>query len=89
MAQKANAQLQKTWRNRIARQRRSGQTIAQFCQQEGVSTPNLPAAGLVRPIGLASKPQHDQRADQYERWRTQSAVPADVALVTWAVDSHD
>ena len=40
MAQEANGQLQKTWRNRIDRQRRSGQTVAQFCQQEGVSTPN-------------------------------------------------
>jgi hypothetical protein len=40
MAQEANGQLQKSWRNRIDRQRRSGQTVAQFCQQEGVSTPN-------------------------------------------------
>ena len=40
MAQESNGQLQKTWRNRIDRQRRSGQTVAQFCQQEGVSTPS-------------------------------------------------
>jgi hypothetical protein len=40
MAQKSNDQLRKTWRNRIDRQRQSGQTVIQFCQQEGVSTPS-------------------------------------------------
>jgi hypothetical protein len=40
MAQESNGQLRASWRNRIERQRRSGQTIAQFCQQEGVSTPS-------------------------------------------------
>ena len=40
MAQESNGQLQKTWQNRIDRQQRSGQTVAQFCQQEGVSTPS-------------------------------------------------
>jgi hypothetical protein len=40
MAQESNGQLQKTWQNRIDRQRRSGQTVIQFCQQEGVSTPS-------------------------------------------------
>ncbi len=40
MAKKSNEQLRKTWRNRIDRQQRSSQTIAQFCQQEGVSTPS-------------------------------------------------
>ena len=40
MAQESSDQLRKTWRNRIDRQQRSGQTIAQFCQQEGVSTPS-------------------------------------------------
>jgi hypothetical protein len=40
MSQESNKQLRKTWRNRIDRQRQSGQTIAQFCQQEGVSTPS-------------------------------------------------
>ncbi len=38
MAQESNGQLRSTWRARIERQRRSGQTISQFCQQEGVST---------------------------------------------------
>ena len=40
MTQKANKELRETWQNRIDRQRQSGQTIAQFCQQEGVSTPS-------------------------------------------------
>jgi len=40
MAQESNGQLRATWRNRLERQRRSGQTVAQFCQQEGVSTPS-------------------------------------------------
>jgi hypothetical protein len=40
MAQESKEQLRKTWRNRIDRQQRSGQTIAQFCQQEGISTPS-------------------------------------------------
>ena len=31
MAQESSDQLRKTWRNRIDRQQRSGQTIAQFC----------------------------------------------------------
>jgi len=40
MAQESNGQLRATWRNRIERQRRSGQTITQFCKKEGVSTPS-------------------------------------------------
>jgi hypothetical protein len=40
MAQESNGQLRKTWRNRIDRQQRSGQTVTQFCLQEGVSTPS-------------------------------------------------
>ena len=40
MAREVNQQLQTTWRKRIDRQQRSGQTVAQFCRQEGVTTPS-------------------------------------------------
>jgi hypothetical protein len=38
MARKVNLELRETWRNRIEAQGRSGLTVAEFCQREGVST---------------------------------------------------
>lgn len=38
MAREVNQQLRETWRKRLARQQQGGQTVAEFCQQEGVST---------------------------------------------------
>ncbi len=40
MSQESNRQLRKTWRDRIDRQQRSGQTVTQFCKHEGISTPS-------------------------------------------------
>ena len=48
---------------------------------------DLSPARLVRPVWLASEPQHDQRADQCQRGRAAASVLADVALVVAASDS--
>ena len=40
MAREVKQELRETWRKRIARQRQNGQTVAEFCRQEGVSTPS-------------------------------------------------
>jgi hypothetical protein len=39
MARERGAAAERIWRARLARQRRSGQTVAEFCEHEGVSTP--------------------------------------------------
>ena len=39
MARERGAAAERIWRERLARFRRSGQTVADFCEREGVSTP--------------------------------------------------
>jgi hypothetical protein len=41
MAQVRGAAAGRIWRERLARQRRSGRTVADFCEHEGVSTPSF------------------------------------------------
>lgn len=41
MARVRDAATERIWRERLARQRRSGQTVADFCDREGVSTPSF------------------------------------------------
>jgi transposase-like protein len=38
MARKVNSELREVWRNRIEAQGRSGLTVAEFCEREGVSS---------------------------------------------------
>ena len=39
MARVRGAAAERIWRERLARQRRSGETVSDFCEREGVSTP--------------------------------------------------
>jgi hypothetical protein len=41
MARERGAAAERIWRERLARFRRSGETIADFCEREGVSTPTF------------------------------------------------
>jgi hypothetical protein len=41
MARERGAAAERTWRERLARYRHSGQTVASFCEAEGVSTPSF------------------------------------------------
>jgi len=50
MARERGVAAERTWRERLARYRRSGQTVAAFCEGEGVSTPSFYA--WKRRLGL-------------------------------------
>ena len=41
MARVRGAAAERIWRERLARYRRSGETVADFCEHEGVSTPSF------------------------------------------------
>jgi hypothetical protein len=41
MARERGAAAERIWRGRLARYRRCGQTVADFCEHEGVSTPTF------------------------------------------------
>jgi hypothetical protein len=41
MARERGAAAERVWRERLARYRRCGETVADFCEREGVSTPTF------------------------------------------------
>lgn len=41
MARERGAAAERIWRKRLAQHRRSGLTVADFCEREGVSTPSF------------------------------------------------
>jgi hypothetical protein len=61
MARVRGATAVRIWRERLGRQRRSGQTIAEFCEREGVSTPAFYAwkrrltGATAAPVGPAKR----------------------------------
>lgn len=62
MARKVDLALRETWRERIARQRRSGLTVAEFSRQEGVSTASFyrwqQALGVPSPAPAKHRARH-------------------------------
>ena len=60
MARERGAAAERIWRERLARYRRSGETVADFCEREGVSTPTFYAwkrrlSGATTEHGSAAK----------------------------------
>jgi hypothetical protein len=61
MARVRGAAAERIWRERLARFRRSGETIADFCEREGVSTPAFYAwkrrltGATAAPVGPAKR----------------------------------
>jgi hypothetical protein len=41
MARERGAAAERSWRERLARYRRCGETVADFCERKGVSTPSF------------------------------------------------
>ena len=71
MTQKFNQTLREAWRQRIARHRRSGLTVAEFSRQEGVSTASF--YRWQQTLGSAAPRQREPSASAR---RLKMAVPS-------------
>jgi len=54
MARKVNLERRESWRQRIERQRQSGQTVAEFCRREGVPQAKAPSKAPFVQLPLSS-----------------------------------
>jgi hypothetical protein len=85
MARKVNQALRDEWRKRIQRQRRSGLTVAEFCQRDGVSTATF--YGWKRKLQTKRSPRtkktppRQKRGDRTHHPGESSATPSNVPFV--------
>ena len=85
MARKLNEELSATWRERIERQRGSGETVAEFCGHEGVSTANYyhwqRKLRTSQPARSKGVPSRRKTASAKRRRRDSSDPPARIPFV--------
>jgi hypothetical protein len=86
MARKIDLALRETWRERIARQRRSGLTVAEFSRQEGVSTASFyhwrqQVGGRSAPRAQRTSHQRPLRTRASSAARGMAVAPAEATFV--------